>query len=104
MPTHDSVRSTADIYVHTPLEYRPAIGERVRFWTGRGSKGYAVVRAIRHSKNLDCELFLLDPEPEAVQGADYWSRRNKPAYWGPRDHGVTLAQIEHPPQIWYRDF
>ncbi|MCP5385445.1 MAG: hypothetical protein H6916_01330 [Novosphingobium sp.] len=97
-------RLAETIYAHTRLEYRPAIGERVRFWTGRGSQGYAIVRAIRQSRNLDCELFLLDPEPDAIKGADYWPRREKRAYWGPRDHGVTLAQIEHEPQVWFQNY
>lgn len=65
----------ASIYGDVPLEYRPAIGERVRFWTGRGSHGYATVHEIRRSKNLDCDLFLLDPEPDAIKGADYWPRQ-----------------------------
>lgn len=104
MPVHDSAPKAPSIYAHARLEYRPAIGERVRFWTGRGSQGYATVQAIRFNQRLRHDMYLLDPEPDAIKGADFYPRPGKRSYWGPRDRGVTLAQIEHPPQIWFRNF
>jgi hypothetical protein len=91
------------IYSHNDFEYRPKVGERVCFWTGRGSQGYATVRQIRRHPRLQCELFLLAPEPSASRGADYW-QRGASSYWGPRDFGVTLDQLEHEPRIWFQNF
>jgi hypothetical protein len=91
------------IYLETRFEYRPDLGERVYFWTGRGSQGYARVLSARWHDRLGCELFLLEPEPSATRGADYWPRNGRP-YWGPRDFGVMLEQLEHAARIWYLNF
>ena len=77
----------------------PVVGDMVYFWTGRGSHGYAVIRAIEEDR------YLLDPEPDAVRGSDY-RRRKEPARdrWHPRDRGIPLSQIDTPPEIWYKSF
>ena len=77
----------------------PSVGDMVYFWTGRGSHGYATIREIKGDR------YLLDPEPDAVKGSDYRHRQD-PARdrWHPRDYGVYLAQIDTPPNIWYKNF
>lgn len=42
-----------------------AVGDRVFFWSGRGSQGYGTIREIRDGRAF------LDPEPDAVKGSDY---------------------------------
>ena len=76
------------------------VGQRVTFWTGRGSRGSATIRAIRG------ERALLDPEPDAVKGSDY-RRFQQPAtrtdVWAPRDYGVRFDQLNTVPQPWWKD-
>ncbi len=76
-----------------------SVGDRVYFWTGRGSYGYATIREFRGG------LIVLDPDPDAVKGSDYRRRLALGRdYWGPRDRGVPPEQINTPPQIWYTNF
>ena len=76
------------------------VGERVFFWTGRGSQGYATIRAI------EGERAFIDPESDAVKGSDFRAfapgsaRRD---VWVPRDYGVRLWQLNTEPRIWYED-
>lgn len=93
----------ASIYRDVPLVYRPVIGDRVYFWTGRGSQGYATVREIREHPRRGT-VFYLDPEPDAHRGADYWVRSDGQSYWAPREQGVRLEQLEQPMRQWYRNF
>ena len=75
------------------------VGERVYFWTGRGSQGHATIREVRG------EHFLLNPEPDAVKGSDYRERLHLGRdYWAPRDRGVLVYQINTPPQVWWTNF
>ena len=76
------------------------IGERVYFWTGRGSQGHATIREIRG------EHYLLDPEPDAIKGSDFRhiGERTPHNYWLPRDRGVLASQINTPPRIWWTNF
>ena len=51
------------------------IGDRVYFWTGRGSHGYATIREFRG------DHILLDPEPDATKGFDFRNTRGPtPSY------------------------
>ena len=72
----------------------------VYFWTGRGSHGYATIRAFKG------DLVLLDPVEDATKGSDYRARINLPRgpHWIPRDHGVPLSQIDTPPNFWWTNF
>jgi hypothetical protein len=75
-----------------------AVGNRVFWWTGRGSQGHGVIRAIKGAR------YLIDPEPDAIKGSDFrtfapGSRRRD--VWAPRDYGVSAYQINTPPRIWY---
>lgn len=77
-----------------------AVGDRVFFWSGRGSQGHATIREIRNGRAF------LDPEPHAIKGSDYrtyapGSRR--PDGWGPRDYGVLFSHLNTPPRPWYQD-
>ena len=74
--------------------YEPLLGELVHFWTGRGSHGYAVFKAVRNGR------YYLEPLPSAHRGADYWPTRG---YWAPRDYGVTLANLTQPPNFWFQN-
>lgn len=60
-----------------------SVGDRVFFWSGRGSEGYGIIREIRDGRAF------LDPEPGAVKGSDYRMFR-QPAKrydsWAPRDY------------------
>ncbi len=75
-----------------------AVGDRVFFWSGRGSQGYGVIRNIR-----DGRVFI-DPEPDAIKGSDYRVFR-QPAKrldaWAPRDYGLRSSQINTPPRPWF---
>ncbi|WP_426265146.1 hypothetical protein [Sphingomonas sp. PWP1-2] len=77
-----------------------AVGDRVFFWSGRGSQGYAVIREIRGNRAL------LDPEPDALRGSDY-RLFTQPAKridgWTPRDYGLPFSQINTPPRPWFQD-
>ena len=80
---------------------RPTVGAMVYFWTGRGSHGYATIRAFVGDR------VLLDPEPDAVKGSDYRRRAQLGPgrdYWYPRDRGIPFSQIDTPPRIWYTNF
>lgn len=76
-----------------------AVGERVFFWSGRGSQGYGIIREIR-----DGRVFI-DPDPDAIKGSDYRVFR-QPAKrhdaWGPRDYGLRSSQINTPPRPWFQ--
>lgn len=76
------------------------VGDRVFFWTGRGSQGFATIRAIENGRAF------LDPEPDAMKGSDYRTRAGnatKPDRWAPRDYGVRLHHLNTPPEPWYKD-
>lgn len=71
------------------------IGQRVFFSTGRGSYGYASVRAIANG------LAFLDPEPSAHKGKDC-IESDRGEKWLPRDRGIpvankTLRDLNFPP-------
>ena len=77
-----------------------AIGERVFFWTGRGSQGYATIRAVNGNRAF------LDAEQDAVKGSDFrnfaaGSKRTD--FWAPRDYGVRLWQLNTEPRIWFEN-
>lgn len=76
------------------------VGDMVYFWTGRGSHGYATIRAFKGEK------ILLDPEPDATRGSDFRLRRTHPngPYWIPRNYGVPLSQIDTAPNFWWTNF
>lgn len=76
------------------------VGDRVHFWTGRGSQGYAVIREIKG------ERLFLDPDPDAIKGSDYRHMKTDPpsTRWAPRDLGVLEDQINTPPRSWYTNF
>ncbi|MGF7153285.1 hypothetical protein GGR40_001027 [Novosphingobium gossypii] len=71
------------------------IGERVFFWTGRGSEGFGTIRELKNGRAF------IDPEPEARRGSDYrelkadGQSRNR---WAPRDYGVRLTQLNSSPR------
>ena len=48
-----------------PLRRSFTVGERVFFWSGRGSHGYGIIREIRDDRAF------IDPEPDAIKGSDY---------------------------------
>jgi hypothetical protein len=76
------------------------VGQRVRFWSGRGSEGWATIRELRDGRAF------LDPEPDAIKGSDYRVFRQpakRPDGWAPRDYGVPLDQLNTPPRIWWQD-
>ena len=87
-------------FVDAPARPTYHVGERVFFWTGRGSHGYATIRELRG------DLILLDPEPEATKGSDYrdFGTDTAHTYWLPRDRGVSINQINTPPEIWYSNY
>jgi hypothetical protein len=79
---------------------QPKVGDRVFFWSGRGSEGYGRVRKIEHGR------YFIDPEPDAVKGSDY--RRFPPVSsrhdtWAPRDFGVRVEQLNTPAKPWFKD-
>jgi hypothetical protein len=75
------------------------LGDRVYFWTGRGSQGYATIREFRG------DHILLNPEPEATKGSDYRTvSYGSGTYWAPRDRGVLAEQINTSPRVWYINF
>lgn len=77
------------------------IGQRVYWWTGRGSSGFGTIRAFKGEDRV-----LIDPDEDAVRGSDY---RVFPAgsarkdVWVPRDYGVLISQLNTPAAPWYRD-
>jgi len=76
------------------------VGDRVFFWTGRGSQGFATIRAIKNGRAF------LDPEPDAIKGSDYRTyagNATKPDRWAPRDYGVRPHHLNTPPKPWYKD-
>ncbi|RVT93126.1 hypothetical protein [Sphingomonas crocodyli] len=70
------------------------IGQRVFFWTGRGSQGHGTIRATKGDR------FLIDPEPDAVKGSDHRILSSGREVWGPRDQGVRGYQLNTPPRPW----
>ena len=75
------------------------VGDMVYFWTGRGSHGYATIRAFKGEK------ILLDPEPDATKGSDYRPRPSLPRdIWKPRDFGVLASQLDTSPNFWWTNF
>jgi hypothetical protein len=77
-----------------------AVGDRITFWTGRGSHGQATIRELRNGRAF------LDPTTDAVRGSDYRKFRQPAArvdVWAPRDYGVRLDQLNTTPQPWWRD-
>lgn len=76
------------------------VGDRVFFWSGRGSQGHATIREIRDGRAF------LDPDPDAIKGSDfrtYTEGARKANGWSPRDHGVRFTQINTPPRPWFED-
>lgn len=77
-----------------------SVGDRVFFWSGRGSQGHATIREIRDGRAF------LDPEPSALKGSDY-RLFTQPAKrsdgWSPRDYGVRFAHLNTTPRPWYQD-
>lgn len=77
-----------------------AVGQRVFFWSGRGSQGNGTVREIRDGRAF------IDPEPDAIKGSDYRVFR-QPAkrydFWAPRDVGLLFTQLNTPPRPWFQD-
>ncbi|MBR2266747.1 hypothetical protein [Sphingobium sp.] len=76
------------------------VGDRVFFWTGRGSQGYGTIRDIRDDRAF------IDPEPDAIRGSDF---RVSPSgtvgreRWAPRDYGVRLNHLNTPPRPWFEN-
>ena len=88
--------------VHAPQAGEPIfhIGDRVFFWSGRGSQGYGIIRAIRNGRAF------IDPDPVAIKGSDfriYAPGSNKRDFWGPRDFGLPLSNLNTPPDPWFED-
>lgn len=77
-----------------------AVGDRVFFWSGRGSQGYGTIREIRDGRAF------LDPEPDAVKGTDYRVFQ-QPAKrydsWAPRDYGLRFSQLNTPAKPWFEN-
>jgi len=77
-----------------------AVGQRVFFWSGRGSQGNCTIREIRDDRAF------IDPEPDAIKGSDYRVFR-QPAkrrdVWAPRDYGLRFEQLNTPPRPWFQD-
>jgi len=76
------------------------VGDRVFFWSGRGSQGYGVIRAIRNGRAF------IDPDPDAMKGSDYRTYAlgsAKKDGWGPRDHGLPFSHLNTPPNPWYQN-
>jgi len=77
-----------------------AVGERVFFWSGRGSQGYGTIREIRDGRAF------IDPEADAVKGSDYRVFQ-QPAKrfdsWGPRDHGLRFSQFNTSAKPWFEN-
>jgi len=76
----------------------PSVGTLVYFWTGRGSHGYAIVRAQRTGR------WLLDPEPDAIRGSDARTLADGRDYWAPRDFGVGTHQLDTHPVFWFSNY
>lgn len=47
------------------------VGDRVFFWSGRGSQGYGVIRAIRNGRAF------IDPDADAHKGSDFRTHRKR---------------------------
>lgn len=75
-------------------------GQMVYFWTGRGSQGYATITRVEDQPRRGT-VYFLEPEPDAIKGADYFSRSQ---YWAPRNRGVLLSQLDTRPRIWFENF
>lgn len=76
------------------------IGQRVFFWTGRGSQGYGTIAAVKN------ERFLIEPDADALKGSDFRAHppgSKKADSWAPRDYGVMPSQINSPPDPWFQD-
>ena len=76
------------------------VGDRVFFWSGRGSQGYGVIRAIRNGRAF------IDPDPDAHKGSDFRTHpfgSAKPNSWGPRDYGLAFRHLNTPPNPWFRN-
>ena len=76
------------------------VGQRVFFWSGRGSQGYGVIRTIRNGRAL------IDPEADASKGSDfriYEPGSTKRDFWGPRDYGLPFSHLNTPPRPWFRN-
>jgi hypothetical protein len=75
-----------------------AVGDMVYFWTGRGSHGYGIIQRITEDR------IFIDPEPDATKGSDYRIMADGHVCWSPRNHGISIDQIDTPPRIWYTNF
>jgi hypothetical protein len=80
-----------------------SIGQRVFFRTKRGSYGWGRIRTIQ------ADRFLIDPDPDAVSGRDFWilnaaaaSRAGRNDYWGPRDRGIRLHRATRHSEPWFQ--
>lgn len=84
----------------TGVEAQFAVGDRVFFWSGRGSEGYGTIREVRDGRAF------IDPEPDAIKGSDYRVFR-QPAKrydgWGPRDYGLRFSQLNTPAKPWFEN-
>ena len=93
----DAARLAGQIVPFAPPDgptdiFDPAVpftpGQRIYWWSGRGSEGFGVIRELRD------ERALIDPEPGAIRGSDY--RRyaagsTKADFFGPRDFGLRVV-------------
>ena len=101
----DSFISCSDVEAITMTGERDAdrgfgVGDRVFFWSGRGSHGYGVIRAIKNGRAF------IDPDSAAIKGSDfrtYAPGSAKKDRWGPRDHGLLFSHLNTPPNPWYQN-
>ena len=78
------------------------IGQRVFFWTGRGSQGHGTLSGFRNGRAL------IEPEPDAIKGSDFRPANSAEGgrtrdRWTPRDLGVPLSNLNTPARPWYQD-
>ena len=101
----DPFISQGDVEVITIAGERNAdcgfeVGDRVFFWSGRGSQGYGIIRAIRNGRAL------IDPDADAHKGSDfriYEPGSMKRNFWGPRDFGLLFSHLNTTPSPWFQN-
>ena len=76
------------------------VGDRVFFWTGRGSVGWGTIRKLKYGRAV------IDPDDDAHKGSDYrilGSGAERRERWRPRDFGVSLDHLNTPPNPWVQN-